>query len=82
MIPSNLCILIEQLEDARQFHELAAEVSDGALRETHRERSQGDEAMLSEIRCWSFVPAHPVTLWMLVRLTVPVIQAPAIATQC
>lgn len=52
MIPSNLCILIEQLEDARQFHELAAEVSDGGQHQLHHEQAQGYAAMLSEIRRW------------------------------
>lgn len=52
MVPSNRCSLVEQLEDARQFHELAAEVSDWLLREHQHERSQGYAAMLAEIRHW------------------------------
>lgn len=52
MIPSNLCILIEQLEDARQFHELAAEVSDGTQHKLHHDQAQGYAAMLLEIRRW------------------------------
>ena len=52
VIPSNLCTLVEQLDDARQFHELAAEASDGLLSELQHERSQGYAAMLTEIGRW------------------------------
>lgn len=52
VIPSNLCTLVEQLEDARQFHAGAARQSDGFRRECHRERSRAYATMLSEIRAW------------------------------
>ena len=51
-VPSNLCTLIEQLEDARQFHELAAEASDGLLSERQHAQSQGYAAMLEEVGRW------------------------------
>ena len=50
-IPSNLCTLVEQLEDARQFHDGAAQ-SDGPYRERHSARSHAYSMMLSEIRDW------------------------------
>jgi hypothetical protein len=52
VIPSNLCTLVEQLEDARQFHEGAARLSAGFQRECHSERSRAYATMLSEIRDW------------------------------
>lgn len=51
-IPANLCMLIEQLEDSRQFHQLAAEASTGTMGDSHREKSLAYAAMLSEIRVW------------------------------
>jgi hypothetical protein len=51
-IPANLCTLIEQLEDARQFHGHAARQSAGERREHHRAKSQAYAAMVSEIRKW------------------------------
>jgi hypothetical protein len=51
-IPSNLCTLVEQLEDARQFHDGAARQSDGLYRERHSARSLAYAMMLSEIRDW------------------------------
>jgi len=51
-IPSNLCTLVEQLEDARQFHDGAARQSDGLYRERHSARSHAYSMMLSEIREW------------------------------
>lgn len=51
-IPSNLCTLVEQLEDARQFHDGAARQSDGPYRERHSARSLAYAMMLSEIRDW------------------------------
>lgn len=51
-IPSNLCTLVEQLEDARQFHDGAARQSDGLHRERHSARSLAYAMMLSEIRDW------------------------------
>lgn len=51
-IPSNLCTLVEQLEDARQFHDGAARLSDGPYRERHSARSLAYAMMLSEIRDW------------------------------
>jgi hypothetical protein len=52
VIPSNLCTLVEQLEDARQFHEGAARRSGGFKRECHSERSRAYASMLSEISNW------------------------------
>lgn len=52
VIPSNLCTLVEQLEDARQFHDGAARQSDGPYRERHSARSLAYAMMLSEIRDW------------------------------
>lgn len=52
VIPSNLCTLVEQLEDARRFHAGAARQSDGFRRERHRERSRAYATMLSEIKAW------------------------------
>jgi hypothetical protein len=51
-IPSNLCTLVEQLEDAREFHDGAARQSDGLSRERHSARSLAYAMMLSEIRDW------------------------------
>lgn len=51
-IPSNLCTLVEQLEDARQFHDGAARQSDGVYHEQHCARSLAYARMLSEIREW------------------------------
>lgn len=67
-IPANLCTLIEQLEDARQFHGCAARQSAGEPRERHRARSQAYAAMVSEIRKWerrsneSCEPRRPVAM--------------------
>ncbi|MGH8216262.1 MAG: hypothetical protein ACREPZ_11295 [Rhodanobacteraceae bacterium] len=51
-IPSNLCTLVEQLEDARQFHDGAARRSASFQRDCHSERSRAYATMLSEIRDW------------------------------
>lgn len=51
-IPSNLCTLVEQLEDARQFHDGAARHAYGPYRERHSARALIYAAMLSEIRDW------------------------------
>jgi hypothetical protein len=58
-IPSNLCTLVEQLEDARQFHEGAARRSAGFQRECHSERSRAYATMLSEIRDWESRKRRP-----------------------
>lgn len=52
MIPPNLCILIEQLEDARQFHDSAAAQSVRNLHTCHRSKAKAYAAMLAEIRAW------------------------------
>jgi hypothetical protein len=59
VIPSNLCTLVEQLEDARQFHEGAALRSAGFQRECHSERSRAYATMLSEIRDWESRKRRP-----------------------
>lgn len=51
-IPSNLCILTEQLEDDCQFHDVAAQQETGERRERHRDRSLAYAAMLSQITKW------------------------------
>lgn len=58
-IPSNLCILVEQLEDAREFHDGAARQSDGLFRERHSARSLAYAMMLSEIRAWESCKREP-----------------------
>lgn len=60
-IPSNLCTLVEQLEDARQFHDGAARQSDGLYRERHSARSLAYAMMLSEIRDWESRKRQPGT---------------------
>ena len=59
VIPSNLCTLVEQLVDARQFDEGAARQSAGFQRECHGERSRAYAWMLSEIRDWEFRTRRP-----------------------
>jgi hypothetical protein len=58
-IPSNLCTLVEQLEDAREFHDGAARQSDGLSRERHSARSVAYAMMLSEIRDWESRKREP-----------------------
>jgi hypothetical protein len=58
-IPSNLCILVEQLEDAREFHDGAARQSEGPYRERHCARSLAYAMMLSEIRAWESRKRQP-----------------------
>lgn len=58
-IPSNLCILVEQLEDARQFHMCAAQASNGDRHQRHCELSDGYAAMLAEIRLWKQGASQP-----------------------
>jgi hypothetical protein len=53
-IPSNLCNLVEQLEDARQFHHDATRQAAGERCEQHREKSQAYAVMIAEIRGWEF----------------------------
>lgn len=60
-IPSNLCTLVEQLEDARQFHDGAARQSDGLYRERHSARSLAYATMLSEIRDWESRKRQPAS---------------------
>lgn len=58
-IPSNLCTLVEQLEDAREFHDGAARQSNGLFRERHSARSLAYAMMLSEIRDWESRKRRP-----------------------
>ncbi|MGH8191606.1 MAG: hypothetical protein ACREP2_09185 [Rhodanobacteraceae bacterium] len=51
-IPANLCTLVEQLEEARRFHEAAARQALGDRGDLHRERSVAYAAMLAEIGAW------------------------------
>lgn len=51
-IPSNLWVLVEQLEDSRRFHETAARQSGGPCAAGHRAKSWTYAAMLAEIRAW------------------------------
>lgn len=57
-VPSNLCTLVEQLEDSRRFHDDEAQNSIGARRAYHHEKSQSYAAMLTEIRQWEALAAR------------------------
>lgn len=49
---ANVFALIEQLEDARRFHDVEARFSNGVRRQRHRARSDAYAAMLVEIAYW------------------------------